>query len=358
MKIGILTFHCANNFGAVLQCYALSTFLQKEKYNVSIIDYRPQYLLKTTFLFPTFDDFFHKPIRSIKTTLKTIINLRNRIESNQSFSSFRKKNLPLYELKNSKDLNIFNTIIIGSDQIWNSEITNGFDYYFWGDFKVPQIKIIAYAASSGKYQFNKNELSFIKKKLIQFDSISVREEGLKKRLKDIYDKNIEIVLDPTLLLRKEDYHKFFTKPIINKPYILIYEVVHDNNTERIAKLLAKQLKVNIIKIGSKSKDKTINSIINLGPSDFINYIYNSSCIVTTSFHGTAFSIILNKPFYTIKLGNQIDERSQSLLSSLNLLQRHINKNSSPIFENIDYSITMPLLEKLRIKSQTFLKEQL
>ena len=358
MEVGILTFHCANNFGAVLQCYALASFLEKQKHNVQIIDYKPKYLLKTTFLFPTLKDFILKPIRSTKTIIKTLINLRSRIKSIQSFDDFRKKNFHLFKFNNDTNLNVFNSIIIGSDQVWNNEITNGFDYYFWGEFKTFPTKLIAYAASSGRYNFKKNELSLIKKKLSLFDSISVREEGLRERLKEVYHKNIKVVLDPTLLLKKEDYYNFYKNPLINIPYILIYEVVHDDNTERIAQLLAKQLNVNIIKIGSKSKDKFINSITNLGPADFINYIYYSSCIVTTSFHGTAFSIILNKPFYTIKLGNQIDERSQSLLSSLNLSHRHIEKDSSPTFEKIDYNITMPLLENLRINSQNFLKEQL
>jgi hypothetical protein len=358
MKIGILTFHCANNFGAVLQCFALQKFLKEENYDVSIIDYRPSYLTETSKLFPSIKEYINNPIVSLKRTIKTIIHLRARIISIKKFNLFRKNNFSLYKFKKEEDFKEFNTIIIGSDQIWNKEITNGFDYYFWGDFKPKKTKLITYAASIGKCIFNENDKLNIAQKLQNFKTISVREIDLQKQLQLIYKGNINLVLDPTLLLKKESYAAFIQKPILNKKYLLIYEVAHNRNTERIAHSLAAQLGLSIVRIGSYSKDKSIYNRCNIGPADFINYIYFSNCIVTTSFHGTVFSIILNKPFYTIKIGNKIDERSHSLLSSLNLTDRHIDNTSTPIYKEINYDEINLRLERMRLESINYLKQSI
>ena len=358
MRIGILTFHCANNFGAALQAYALSKYLSIN-HEVYIIDYKPLYLYKTTYFFPILQDFKRKPIRSVKTTLKSIFNCKDKLEMLEKFSNFRQNYLPLYKLKNNIDITGFDTIIVGSDQVWNIEITEGFDPYFWGD-KIPsKTKLISYAASTGRYIFNKNEIEIVKKKISKFSAISVRENNIKVFLSNIVHKDIKFVLDPTFLIDKDIYIKLCgERPICSQKYVLIYEVVHDKNTERIAIELAKQLGVKIIRIGSKAKDNRIKSVINLGPKEFINYIYYSSFIITTSFHGTAFSIILNKDFYTINLCNKIDDRSLTLLKSVNLEDRYINNLSTPSVKKINYQVVNMQIEELVKNSQNYLNNNI
>lgn len=355
LNIGILTFHCANNFGAVLQCYALQKILEQTQNNIYIIDYRPNFLIKTTYLFPSINEFINNPVSSIKRSIKTFLYLKSRIQSINSFNKFRKENFCIYPYKKDSELcNKFNTIVIGSDQIWNIEITNGFDCLYWGDFTNSNINLITYAASTGRYIFNNNEIEVVKNKLRNFTNISVREIGLKEQIQNLYQNKVHLVLDPTLLLQKENYSNFFNEPLEKSKYILIYEVVHDNNTERIANLLAQETDSKIIRIGSHSKNKKIKDICNIGPSEFINYIYYAYFIVTTSFHGTAFSIILNKSFYTLKLGNKIDERANTLLTSINLENRHIQANSSPNYKTIDYKTINPMIDELRSESINFL----
>lgn len=358
MKIGILTFHCANNFGAVLQAYALSKYLGID-HEVYIIDYKPLYLNKTTYFFPILKDVKRRPVRFVKEVLKSILNCKDKLEMLEKFSNFRQNYLPLYILKNNIDITGFDTIIVGSDQVWNIEITEGFDPYFWGD-KIPsKTKLISYAASTGRYIFNKNELEIVKKKISKFSAISVRENNIKAFLSDLLHKDIKFVLDPTFLIDKNIYIKLCgERPLYSQKYVLIYEVVHDNNTERIAIELAKQLGVKIVRIGSKTKDNRIKSVINLGPKEFLNYIYYSSFIVTTSFHGTAFSIILNKDFYTINLCNEIDDRSLTLLTSLSLVDRYINKLSTPSVKKINYEIVNKQIGELVNNSQRYLKNNI
>lgn len=358
MKIGILTFHCANNFGAVLQAYALAKYLTSY-HEVYIIDYKPIYLLKTTFFFPTLNDYRKNPIKSIKSTIKSILNSNNRLRMLRCFSAFKEKYLPLFEFTDEKKLATFDTIIVGSDQVWNLEITKGFDKYFWGDLIPENVKLISYAASVGRYKFKKNEFPIIRNKISKYSAISVRETNLKELLSNIIpNKKIQLVLDPTFLIDKKIYKEICNKPIYNEKYIVIYEVVHDNNTERIAIKLANELNAPIIQIGSKSKNKRIKSITNIGPAEFINYINYSSFVVTTSFHGTAFSLILNKDFYTIKLGTEIDERAKTLLNSINLSDRHINKTSNPPYTKINYEQVNTALSSIIKVSKDFLHQNL
>ena len=354
MKIGILTFHCANNYGAVLQAFALAKYLSNNN-EVYIIDYKPHYLCKTTFFFPTFKDYKRKPIRSIKNTIKSILNFNSKRNMINCFSNFRETFLPLYKLTNCNDLSTFDTIIIGSDQVWNIEITEGFDPYFWGSIIPKNVKLISYAASIGKYIFKTNERKAIEENLSRFSAISVRENNIKELLSDIYsNKEIKLVLDPTFLIDKSIYIDICNKPICNEKYVLIYEVVHDNNTERIATNISKEIDAKLIRIGSKSKNKSIKSYTNIGPLEFINFINYSSFVVTTSFHGTAFSLILNKDFYTVKLGNEVDERAKTLLNSINLTRRHIDKLSSPSISKVNYDEVNKVLSTIIDDSKDFI----
>lgn len=358
MRIGILTFHTADNYGAVLQSYALCSYLRKKNHEAYIVDYKPKYLLRTTYLFPSISALLRSPVRSCKTIIKTLLDLRNQLVYHNRFAKFRDEQLFLMSLNNKDDLSEFNIVIVGSDQVWNVNTTNGYDYYFWGDFKSKETRLISYAASAGKYLFTKEDFGILEHKLKNFNAVSVREHELKMQIGQYYDKHIYEVLDPTFLLDKNDYSRFNKNAIEKEPYILVYEVVHDPNTERIAKHISKQLNVNIIKVGSKSKDKIIKSITNAGPAEFVNLINYSTCVVTTSFHGTAFSIILNKPFYTVKVGNKSDERSSYLLSSIGLGNRHLEKNDTPLFAPIDYTVANELLSNIRDNSIKFLREQL
>ncbi len=358
MKIGILTFHCAHNYGAVLQCYALQETLKSLGHKVEIIDYKPNYLVSP------YRSFYSKRLRGcnllerVKAFVKEFLLMPKRIKRYNAFQSFIKNRLNLSRTVKGKDIPLqYDTYIIGSDQIWNPKITNGFDSVFFGNFNFAKNgrTYISYAASMEAKIIDKETEAYYRKALMNFDALSVREIQLKTLLQPLTEKNIELVLDPTLLADKKIWDKIAERPDIDRKYILVYEVRQDSNTERVAQQLAKEIDAEVIKITAglnlcySSNIKQCES-----PEKFIGWIKYADCIITTSFHGTAFSIIFNRPFYCLKLDDGADTRSASLLNSLSLEDRFIDKTSNLTFTSIDFSEANKRLANMQVKSLTFL----
>ncbi len=358
MKIGILTFHCAHNYGAVLQCYALQEFLKGLGHDVNVIDYRPSYL-----------NSYYKAIniranRNIFKVLKNIIGCVLKYSRNvrriQAFNTFIEGRLSLSPFCEKTIVSDFDAYIFGSDQIWNPRISDGFDEIFWGNlpFVKGNKKYISYAASMGKDSLTENEKERITEYLRNIDAISVRENILKSMLAPLTDKNVLQVLDPTLLAPRSVWDKLEDK-IEERGYVLVYQVRKNENTMEIAKHIARQLNTKVITLVSGvSWSMERNKKSCASPEDFVSYFKHASCIVTTSFHGTAFSVIFNKPFYCIELGDGADGRSKSLLHSLHLGDRMIDKLARPSFTEVDYTEASKHLNGLRKNSEHFLTENL
>ena len=139
MKIGILTFHCAHNFGAVLQTYALQEILKTMGHEVFIIDYRPKYIVDVYKIFNIRRFISKSPITSLKKTLNEILNFRNRIFCYYKFNRFIKSYINLSHERTVS--NIYDAYIIGSDQVWNPDITGGvFDKVFFAEFNFSKEK--------------------------------------------------------------------------------------------------------------------------------------------------------------------------------------------------------------------------
>lgn len=363
MKVGILTFGSAYNFGAILQCYALLQTVKSLGFDVKLIDYKPKYLAtsRPTINIRTFIN--KKPWQFYKSFQSTIESQMNY----DGYYDFVENNIDkTISVSNNYDLipicNNFDLIIVGSDQVWNKRWNGNDDAWFGLKGKCsPQIKWITYAASAGDPYFSEQELAELKEKLTCFSSISVREKKLENLLKSIVNNSIPLktVLDPSLLANPEIYDRWLT-PIIDNPYIVIYQARESDYTFKLAELLAAQLKVkDIIPIDRyKSVIKHGYALGHYSPSQFISLIKNAKCVVTSSFHGTAFSIIFNTPFYTLRLDDGADERAYSLLSSLNLLDRFISEGSNIIFCKPDFSSANEKLKELRLESLQFLKESL
>lgn len=359
MKIGILTFHCAHNYGAVLQCYALQETLKSMGHDVHIINYRPNYLESRH------PSIGYRSILSVNF-IKNIQHYKMAQESFRLFQSFERCHFMLTDICVTKDelidlIQDFDYIVIGSDQVWNKKY-NGNDSIWLGagfNRKGDTPKLISYAASSGNVDFDTDDENLLIDNLSHFKAISVREKSLKDKLCSLLP-NIKVVqtLDPSLMADKNIWAKWF-RPILNDKYILVYQARPDNNVYRIAEEFALQLKAKVLTVDFyKNRYAFECEQIVVSPLDFLSIVRNAQCVVTTSFHGTAFSIITNTPFYTIKLNDGADERSMSLLEMLGLKDRMIEKNSKPQFTPIDFSKVEPFLNEQKILSQSFLKENI
>ena len=358
MKIGLLTFHCVRNYGAVLQCYATREFLKSKGYNVEVINYCPNYLMESYPLFNKKRLVHCSLLGTIVNFIKELIHFPRRCYQKWAFHSFLNRYLNLsHKVYATTIPSDFDAYIVGSDQIWNSRITKGFDRNYFCEF--PFLKggkrYIAYAASMGSVAIDTEETAtFLREALNKFDAISVREYSLQQTLQSLTSLSIAHVLDPTLMVDSQIWENIPSSNSSKTKYVVVYQVRHNQNTMRIAKDIAKQMGAKVLVLDtwfSLSRGVSYRSVSLEG---FVDAIRNAACVVTTSFHGTAFSIIFNKPFYVVKLDDGGDERSQSLLEALGLEDRLINMDSSPIFSPINYSEANTRLKELRESSQEFL----
>lgn len=318
MKVGILTFHRAYNYGAVLQAYALQDVVKSMGHDVSIIDYKPNY---------SSDPFKILNLRRIKranwyytfrTFLVELYSLPNQIVRHRKFISFFKKRFELAEF-NAENIKKYDCIILGSDQIWNPEATDlKIDNVYWGIFPFEgcRSKLISYAASVGNISNIKAIQNFAIKRVVELHAIGVRELEFSNWLKKQGIDNI-ITLDPTLLMENKVYYKI-AKEIYNKEeYILLYTVTEIKNIDQYINYLKMFYGIKVLRISSFANKRNSNCII-ASPEEFLGYIKNAKLVVTTSFHATVFSILFRKRFISIAHREYPNERILSLLKQLSM----------------------------------------
>lgn len=360
MKIGILTFHRAINFGAVLQCYALYRTLSDMGHDVEVIDYRPAYIEK--YRKPLYWNDFKKQrlLSKIKTLLLLPWTFRNKRKSAKIFDAFLNKHIKTSSIvKDVNDISSYDVIFFGSDQIWSPSICKGFDPIYYGQLPKGKTKFVSYAASLGTPQnLTKEQWGKIFPLLRSFDSISVRESKLAEYLQN-GGNYAQTVLDPTLLASKDIFEEIIEKPKETR-YVLLYMLDHDNNAIKFANNIAKQKNLKLIRIRAQSspsmKKYNYNEIIPSSVGEFLGYFKYADYIVNISFHGTAFSVIFNKDFYTLKSRNF--ERAYGLLDSLDILPRFLSSDEKAFSSHISYSEVNNKLAMMRESSINFINNSL
>lgn len=354
MKIGVLTFHRARNFGGILQCYALVQYLNRCGYDVEVVDYVSKSIESTYSLIRT---------DGLKNFLRSLYKIRYSWNSRKLYRRFILNNIPVSKRKyySSEDFSgEYDLLLIGSDQVWSKRINKGFDEIYWGNIMTVNRKI-AYAVSMGTdHNFSKKENELIAKYLKNFDKISVREDSLKKEMSFLTNKSIYTVIDPTLLLEIDDYKKIAQFPK-EENYILYYQMeMHPDCKERV-KELALQLDCPIVVIGVKPEAIIDVEVVfydygEVSPSQFVGYIYNAKCVITSSFHGVALSIAMRKDFYSLKL--YASDRAENLLRHVGAVNRLISPSHSISFSPVDYEYVVPKLEKFTNYSKDFLHKNI
>lgn len=356
MKIGLLTFHNAHNYGAMLQCYALQQYLRKCGHLVDVIDYRPSFYR---------DQYRY---RSLFQCLRwNIFHLLmgvyyNYILYNRRCSAF---NDFLREyIHTTKETFVipehYDAYIVGSDQIWNPVITNGFhDVYFCKFFfSKDSRKYISYAPSMEIKQLSFSEKMYLQEALTQFDSISVREDSVIPLLKPLTDKTIVQVCDPVLLGGVSIWKAMTKVRLIRYPYVVIYQIRETTDAMVLAERIAHQINGRVVVLTARIDKKYETKYQAASPADFVNYIYYADFVITTSFHGCAFSILFNKSFYAFKLGDNFDARSISLLKSVGLEDRMLVPGAKISISNIDFCPVNARLQEIRKASRDYLNAAL
>ncbi|WP_312482562.1 polysaccharide pyruvyl transferase family protein [Sphingobacterium multivorum] len=364
MRIGILTFHFAHNYGAMLQAYALVTKLRKEGFNAEIIDYRHNYIYKWHEKL-SFKDLVLRYLDNGENIaiafLKSLKNWKKQYVKDQkwiNFNNFLLNKLPISEPVLAKDLKkvTYDALICGSDQIWNPRLTDGLqEVYFCGIGKSSAIRI-SYAGSNGEGQVPKEFVDQFELFISQLNHVSLREHALATFIRDRYKIETTTVLDPVFLLDHKEWQELLGENAVQQPeYILLYIFDEDPIIYEIVDLVSKKygLAVKMISYQCNAAiSNSIEQIVDAGPVEFVKLFEQASYVITNSFHGTAFSILFNKQFVTYP-PKYHRERIDSLVSSLGLGNRVIDNLALPPTE-IDYDLVNEKLYKLKNQSLSFL----
>ncbi|WP_188008913.1 polysaccharide pyruvyl transferase family protein [Grimontia hollisae] len=354
MNCSIVTFHRAHNYGAVLQAYALQKVINSLGHNVSFFDYQHEEIAKVYRLIPALGN--EKIITYLKRLLNTALDFKRKKARYKAFNQFINSN---FKLSDSKRLQHFDVVVLGSDQIWNPEYTNGFvDTHFGRHHNLNSRRIISYAASLGQSNLEGGALKDFSEKLSEIDILGVREDLLKDIILSVSpERDVSVNLDPTLLLDRADWDSISEDRAVSEPYVLVYEVKYNKLTKSAIEYIEKHFGLKVIFLSSRTNYKIPKEYItDASPLQFISLFKHANFVITTSFHGTVFSVINNKPFMTLGFGDHTDVRSKSLLSKIGLSARIVDspKDFSISKDAINYEPVNDRLMKLRQESMDYL----
>lgn len=363
-KIGIINFHCAHNYGAMLQAYALQKEVNKNGYEGIIVDFQPDIIMRCYKLWDI------RKLRHPREVLRTIINYKSLKLKYNVFEKFKKENMKLTKTtkqikKSDFNSNEFYAFICGSDQIWNMDLNGGLTEYLLSFIEDPKIKKISYAASIGSNKIKDKYIEVMKKELEKFESISMREDDAISIMKSTFNIDATHVLDPVFLLNVGEWDEVASKKIeVDGKYVLLYGLEENDLFEKTFKFIKENTKFKIINISpAKKVSKYIDeTLYNVGPSEFIGLLKNSEVVFTNSFHGTCFSIIYGKKFFVIG-HSELNSRIESILRLTGLESHIIDKNIVTIEEfnktiNFDYDRVKRTLDNEILKSKKYLIEAL
>ena len=357
MKIGILTFHYARNYGATLQAYGLQEVLQSMGHQVQILNYHNPQIAKRKSPF-ALNQFMANPI----SYLIRVVNIYPGYKASvRHFKDFEQKHLHVTREFMSRDaVRQFDGdyIIIGSDQVWNPLLTGGPDPVYWGMHKPIHAKLMTYAASSGDVAlFQTDEFRDISVWLRNFNALSVREERLKEYVEKYTEKNVKVVVDPTLLAGRDIFERITAKRLFQEPYILLYHVESSPALLKVARYLSKQYHARIISISRQALSERLRNrdikYCNATVSEMLSLIKYAECVVALSFHGTALSVLYEKDFYSVTGMNM--GRVKSFLDKIGLSDRVINDVHDIRNTPINWEKVHTMLEEVQIDSIDWLK---
>ncbi len=367
MKIGVITFHNVTNYGAMLQALASQENLKKMGYDAEIIDYTPADVISIyqPFSFYKYKKWWNKskPL-ALRAVVSDLVYFKSINKKNKAFSDFgsRYYNLSPKNYKKQEELKKdaleYDVCITGSDQVWNPDITYGFDSAYFLDFGKKNMVRASYAASIGRDSYSEEEQEQLKGLLKSFDSISMREETAAEIIAPFSPVEPCVAIDPTLLLSAQDWKKLFN--ISDEPkeeYIFVYTLMDNPELNKYVEMLSEKTGLPVKTINKRKvyKNET-KSFPGADPEKFVGLIANARYVVTNSFHGTAFSVNLSKDFITFKSSRR-NSRITDLLGKLGISERAVAQCEDKLLDlpQINYDDVQEKLQNERDKANEYIK---
>ena len=369
-SIGIITIHKINNYGSVLQAYALQKVCIELGYNVEIIDYDFPNNFHRNNKYATVSDTQPtepKIIKALfaKSLVKQHKGIRSFVEKYQNLSS-KKYNQVEDFTSNPPSYDVY---ITGSDQLWSPKHCNG-DPAFMLSFAPDNALKISYAASIGSNAIPKELKKAYVELLNRYKHISVRENSGADVIRNLIGKDATVVLDPTLLLNKDEWNNIATsKRLVKKKYILCYFLNYTFNAfpyvDELAKEIQKQTGYEIVRVARPPHKLSFANTkykIDASPEEFLALIRDAEIVLTTSFHGTAFAVNYGRPVFTVVQDrNASDSRQISLMQNLGLDKQVLSiKDKFPLVSEAYYDVDKEqvVLNQLRSESKQYLENAL
>lgn len=341
-KVGIITTHRANNFGAVLQAFSLARSCQELGADTTIIDWRS----------PHYEHQYHSAWRMARNPLPAIKHLlwylTEESKSRQLFDEFRGAlplSMPVYSRRDLEKIEVqYDKFLVGSDQVWNplnsAYKAEKFDRTFLLDFVKRKSKN-AYAASIGLKGINPVSLrSEFHEAWSSFDVITMREYAGAEYVSDVLGKKIDTVLDPVLLHDESFWRKELPEGSFPDKYLFKYNVRGVVALEDFAKKIGNDKGLRIVAPLIPSFNYMFRKgDLNMGPREFLAAIHGSSCVVTSSFHAAAFSVIFGKRLYLIRRFTASDPNSRfdTLFAFARLMPEKIEETKEYEIVRVDCS---------------------
>lgn len=340
MKISLLTYFYSSNNGVVMQAYATCRFLKEQGYDVEIIDlYHPGALEGKSYLF-----------RKINSVIQF---WRMKNFKKKFYPPFTKRYLSLKELQINPPKS--DCYVVGSDQVWNPNISKDSLLAYFLDFGHESVKKISYASSFGIKIWTITDQRVnnrIKDLLASFIAVSVREEAGRNLCKDNFGIDAQVVLDPTML--HNNYYEI-TGEIIPKREVVCYKLNKNKDFFDNINVVSKELNIPLRLLNNRFPIRGFK--YNLPPStkQWIKKIAGAEFVVTDSFHGAAFSLIYQKQFVVILNNDGKNARLENLMMKVGLenrLFKSVNelKNDYSWKQKIDYNIVSLRINTLRQES--------
>lgn len=353
------------NYGSYLQAYALQQVVRRLGYNNAIIDDE-----RIVYPFGNPTDLYERTLplsKRVKSFMKQWLIRPNKrkLQIERQYKKFRRKHLVIdNSFKQIEELNQrYDIFIAGSDQIW-APTKEVFKPYYYLDFVTK--KKISYAASINSDHYPEEYKEPVSEFLKDFSHISVREEAGKRLLKSFVQNEIEVVLDPTLLLTSKEWQSIADKRRSKSSFVLCYLLSFNEAYLQFARSFAKKNNLQLYFFSNNEEySRYADMMLAAGPSQFVSGFRDASFVLTDSFHGTIFSILYEKEFITFKRfkgteGSNQNERLNNLFSITGIGGRFWDEQE--LFESyivpIDYEVVNRNLAKWREKSVNYLRKAL
>lgn len=368
-KIGIITFHNSYNCGSMLESFAMQEIIKKRGGKPEIVNFSAKGQKELYSVF-----FRNNSLKNIFKNIMIFPHVKKINNNNKMYEKFKNDNFILSsnQFEDSALLHDdeYSKVVAGSDQIWNITIPDSDDAYFlpW----VNKAKKIAYAPSFGAKNIMdfSNDIEKYKNYLLSFESLSVRENNGKKWIKELCGRDAEVLLDPTLLLEREDYDKICDNSYTPKEkFIFLYCPAFNRKVCEYVKKISDKYKLNVVAWSTKSfyfkgiRTFGFKLVPYESPALYLNLIKNAEIVITTSFHGTIFSTIYRKKFITVKNGDMYgnDDRVITLLKQLKLEDRLLPyefEDNYDYLQDIDYKKYDEELNLLKKKSINYIDKNI